>query len=157
MNLKRAERFFMAAVLASSATLAVAQSADSADELLWNARRVLQQVDQGHMSELWQQGSPLLKQTLPKDQFVNATTRIRAALGAVRQRSWTSVSRVVASHEPGMPDGVYGNVHYTTTAVSGQLVDEQVSFRQARDGQWLFTAYLPRVARSTGSAEPARR
>jgi hypothetical protein len=62
-----------------SAALAVAAQGNSADELLNDAERILQQFDSNRYAEVWQDAAPFVKTKIPQDQFVKSTGGICAA------------------------------------------------------------------------------
>lgn len=143
-------------VLATSAPFAVAAPGTSADELLGDAQRVLQQFDSNHYADAWQDAAPFVKETIPQDRFVSTTSEARQALGTVTRRGWASVTRIQYSGAEGIPDGLYANVDYATTLASGRTVFEMLSFQLGGDGRWRLTGYVPRQTQVPASAPAAR-
>jgi Protein of unknown function (DUF4019) len=130
-------------VLATSGALAVAAQGTSADELLGDADRVVQQIDSNRYVDVWQDAAPFVKAKIPQDQFVSGTRQSRQALGAIVRRGWASVTRVQYTGQSGIPDGLYANVNYATTLTNGQSVFELLSFQLGQDGMWHLTGYVP--------------
>lgn len=130
-------------VLATSGALAVAAQGTSADELLGDADRVVQQIDSNRYVDVWHDAAPFVKAKIPQDQFVSGTRQSRQALGAIVRRGWASVTRVQYAGQSGIPDGLYANVNYATTLTNGQSVFELLSFQLGQDGTWHLTGYVP--------------
>ena len=130
-------------VLATSGALAVAAQGTSADELLGDADRVVQQIDSNRYVDVWHDAAPFVKAKIPQDQFVSGTRQSRQALGAIVRRGWASVTRVQYTGQSGIPDGLYANVNYATTLTNGQSVFELLSFQLGQDGMWHLTGYVP--------------
>jgi hypothetical protein len=143
-------------VLATSASLALAAPGTSADELLNDADRVLQQFDSNHYAEVWQNAAPFVKAKIPQDKFVRSTSEARGALGAVTRRGWAQVTRIQYNGANEIPDGLYANVDYATTLASGRTVFELVSFQLSSDGQWRLTGYVPRQTQDAAAAQAAK-
>lgn len=139
-------------VLATSAALAVAAQGNSADELLRDADRVVQQMNSNRYVDVWQNAAPFVKVKIPRDQFVSATRQSREALGAVSRRGWASVTRLQYTAQAGIPDGLYANVDYVTTFADGRTVVELLSFQFGEDGTWRLTGYIPRQSGETKAA-----
>jgi hypothetical protein len=136
-------------VLATSATLAVAGQGTSADELLSDADRVLQQFDSGQYVEAWQDAAPFVKVKIPQNQFVGTMSQSRRTLGAVTRRGWSSVTRIQYVGVAGVPDGLYANVDFTSTLGDGRTAFELLSFQLGNDGRWHLTGYTPRLTQAT--------
>jgi hypothetical protein len=147
-------KFATATALAAMATIAHAEPGQSADQLLVTAGRVLQQIDLDREVSVWAEMAPFVKTRVPKDQFVSATQHARQSVGAVERRGWASITRIRYDYDPIIPDGLYANVDYTTTLVSGRTVYERLSFQLASDGQWHLTGYVPRETPGTNSTQP---
>ena len=137
--------------LAGACTLALAsmlahgaQAGTSADELLGDAQRVLQQIDTGQYAVVWQETAPFVRAKYASDAFQQGLQQSRKALGTVDHRGWASVTRLTYSHNPVVPDGLYANVDYATWLADGRVIYEKVSFQLGSDGRWYFTGYEPR-------------
>jgi hypothetical protein len=143
-------------VLATSGTLAVAAQGTSADEVLGDADRVVQQIDSNQYVDVWQNAAPFVKAKIPQDQFVTGIHQSRQALGAVIRRSWGAVTRVRYTGQAGIPDGLYANVDYATALANGRLVSELLSFQLEEDGTWRLTGYVPRQAHEATAGQAAK-
>lgn len=142
-------RLAVACALAFMSTLAgAAQSGTSADELLGDAQRVLQQIDAGQYASVWQETAPFVRAKYVADAFQQGLSQSRKALGSVDHRGWASVTRLTYSHNQVVPDGLYANVDYATWLTDGRVVYEKVSFQLGNDGRWYFTGYEPRQSQS---------
>ena len=137
--------------LVASSTLAVAEPGTSADELLGDAGRVLQQVDSDHYDDLWQNVAPFVREKLTQEQFVISIRRARQTLGRVSSRGWASVTRIRYTNVTNFPDGLYANVDFATTLASGATLFEMLSFQLESDGQWRLTGYVPRQTQNAVS------
>ncbi|WCM22560.1 DUF4019 domain-containing protein [Paraburkholderia bryophila] len=147
----RAIKFAAACAFAACYTLAAAEPGTSADELLADATRVLQQVDSGHYAEVWQGVAPFIQARTSQEQFVDSVRQSRQVLGTVSKRGWASVTRIRYTSVNGVPDGLYANVDFATTLASGKTMFEKVSFQLQNDGQWRLAGYSPRQSQDMGS------
>lgn len=145
-------RVAAACVLAGVSMLAHgAQAGTSADELLDDAQRVLQQIDAGQYATVWQQTAPFVRAKYAADAFERGLSQSRNALGTVDHRGWASVTRLTYSHNQAVPDGLYANVDYATWLADGRVVYEKVSFQLGSDGRWYFTGYEPRQSQGVAA------
>lgn len=133
---------------------AAAAAADTSPEaLLTAAGRVLALLDAGNYAPLWQDMPPVLQSRFTRDKFIADMASTRQAVGALRQRTWSSVNRLryAAPATPqGVPAGLYANVELSSTAADGRVLIERVSFRVENDGGFRFTGYLPRPLGTPG-------
>ncbi|OLL30609.1 hypothetical protein BTH42_15710 [Burkholderia sp. SRS-W-2-2016] len=149
-------RAFFAAALAACCTLAAAaEPGASADELLGDANRALQQIDAGQYDALWQSAAPFMREKMNEQQFAGSMRQARQTVGAVSKRGWAAVTRIRYTQVNGVPDGLYANVDFATTLADGHTLFEMVSFQLENDGQWRLTGYAPRQSQNAG-AGPAR-
>jgi hypothetical protein len=144
-------KFATACLLAAQCTFAVAEPGTSADELLADATRVLQQVDSERYAEVWQGVAPFIQAKVSQEQFVNSVRQSRQAVGTVSKRGWAAVTRIRYMSVTHVPDGLYANVDFSTTLASGQTVFEKVSFQLQSDGQWRLAGYSLRQSQGIGS------
>jgi hypothetical protein len=133
-----------AGLLAATATLGHAQTGASADELIGDADRIVQQLDAGRTAEVWNDVAPFVKSKVTQQQFISETQQARQTLGDVKQRGWAAVTRIRFTNSKVVPDGLYANVDYATTLTSGKVAYEKLSFRFEDDGKWHLTGYVPR-------------
>ncbi|MCC8397591.1 DUF4019 domain-containing protein [Paraburkholderia sp. MMS20-SJTR3] len=145
-------RAFAAAALAACCTLtAAAEPGASADELLGDANRVLQQLDAGQYNALWQDAAPFMREKMSAQQFAGSLRQARQTVGAVSERGWAAVTRIRYTQVTGVPDGLYANVDFATTLADGHTLFEMVSFQLESDGQWRLTGYAPRQSQNAGT------
>ena len=137
--------------LAGWCSLAAAEPGTSADELLGDAGRVLQQLDSDQLDDLWQNAAPFIREKMTQDQFVNSMRVARRTLGPVSTRGWASVTRIRYTKVNGVPDGLYANVDFSTTLAGGRTLYEMLSFQLESDGQWRLTGYMPRQSQNAAS------
>lgn len=153
-------RLLAGCLAAASLQLAVAASAaaplapnTSSDELLRAAFAILQKADSDRLDELWESGSDVLKNSMSKSAFIQATRKARLAMGPVAAREWSSVARLKyqEGNESGVPAGLYANVELLTRLGSGKNASERISFALEKN-VWHFTGYA--IARAQPSAAP---
>ncbi|PMS15038.1 hypothetical protein C0Z18_28850 [Trinickia dabaoshanensis] len=144
--------------LAGACTLAMvsmlahgAEAGASADELLGDAQRLIQQIDAGRYSAVWQETAPFVKAKYAENGFESGLSQLRQVVGTVSHRGWSSVTRLTYSHDKVVPDGLYANVDYTTWRTDGQVIYEKLSFQLGNDGRWYFTGYAPRASQNVAS------
>ncbi len=125
-----------------------AEAGASADELLGDAQRVLQQIDAGQYATVWQEAAPFVRAKYAENGFESGLSQLRQMVGTVSRRGWASVTRLAYSHDKVVPDGLYANVDYTTWRADGRIVYERVSFQLGNDGRWYVTGYEPRATQS---------
>lgn len=137
-------QWIIGGLLAATATLGHAQQpGTSADELLGDADRIVQQLDAGRVDDVWNDVAPFVKSKVTQQQFVSETLQARKSLGTVTQRGWAAVTRIQFTNSKAVPDGLYANVDYASTLASGKVAFEKLSFR-LDDGKWRLTGYVPR-------------
>jgi hypothetical protein len=137
--------------LAACWTLAVAEPGTSAEELLGDANRVLQQLDAEQYAQVWQDAAPFVQARTSREPLVNLTRPSSQALGAVSMRGLASITRIRYTNVASVPDGLYANADYATTLASGRTVFERVSYQLESDVHWRLTAYVPRQSQGDAS------
>ncbi|WP_338445560.1 DUF4019 domain-containing protein [Pelagerythrobacter marensis] len=106
------------------------------------ALHIVAAVDRYEMGEIWDKSSPIMKASIPRDRFVGNTAQQRAMLGAVSNREWRAIMRVVLDTGDGpLPPGRYMSVRFATAGQSGITMEEVVSFHLDADGQWKLAGY----------------
>lgn len=109
------------------------------------AAQVVQLVDQGKMSEVWDGASAVAKGMVTKDNFVKQIATDRTALGAPTERKQAAVTRAAYAAGGQVPAGNYINVVYATKfANAAQPVRELVSFHLDDDKTWRVSGYSVR-------------
>lgn len=158
-------RFLLAAALFAVCTLAVAQQpaqqpapaqpelteeqraqlAQQAADMTQAALQVMQLVDNNRTGEIWDGASPVMKQIVPKEEFIRQITSDRTQLGAVTGRANPVVTRTQGAEGGEVPAGLYINISSTTTfANQPQPIRELVSFRLDEDSVWRVSGYTLR-------------
>ncbi|MDH6593932.1 ketosteroid isomerase-like protein [Variovorax sp. TBS-050B] len=145
------QRFWMklagAWLLASAALCARAAGeplAESADELLREARSALRKVDEDRLGNLWNDASSVLKARVPQAVFIDTTRRARQTVGTVSRRTWLGVNRrsIAAGGDQQLPAGIYANVEFASVRIDGKPGAERLSFSLDETGRWRFTGYV---------------
>lgn len=109
------------------------------------ALQVMQLVDANRTGEVWDGASTVMKQAVPKDEFVRQITIDRNRLGAVSGRANPVVTRSQGQAGTPVPAGLYLNVQSATRfANQPQAVRELVSFRLDEDKVWRVSGYTLR-------------
>lgn len=123
-----------------------AQLARQDADMTQAALQVMQLIDQNRAGEVWDGASAVMKQAVPKDEFIRQITADRNTLGAVSGRASPQVSRTQGGAEgSAVPAGLYINVASASTfANQPQPVRELVSFRLDEDQVWRVTGYTLR-------------
>ncbi|RQO60189.1 hypothetical protein DBV14_06375 [Variovorax sp. KBW07] len=156
-------RLLAGCLAAASLQLAVAAAAaplapnTSSDELLRAAFEILHKADTDRLGELWESGSDVLKSSMSKTTFIQATRKARLTMGPVAFREWSSVTRLKyqAGNDSGVPAGLYANVELLTRLDSGKNASERISFALEKN-VWHFTGYaIARAPSSQSSQSPS--
>ena len=123
-----------------------AQLARQDADMTQAALQVMQLIDQNRAGDVWDGASPVMKQAVSRDDFVNQITTDRNTLGAVSGRANPVVTRTQGGEAGGaVPAGLYINVASASTfANQSQPVRELVSFRLDEDQVWRVTGYTLR-------------
>ena len=126
---------------------AMAQDA-SADVVIQSALKVLSQLDTQQAAAALDGAAPLLKARGPAAELVQQLQAARQEVGPVAQRLWASVNRLQVAPTAAtaqLPEGIYGNVDFTTQLADGRVVAERISLRLEADGAWRLVGYVPRT------------
>ncbi len=114
---------------------------------LTSANQVVQNIDQGHIAEIWAGASVSVKPMVSKDIFVKNVTLARQPLGLATSRVWRSIQRqTIPANKSGAPGGEYVSVSFQTQ-FAGPRVDvasihyELISFHADADGVWRLAGY----------------
>ena len=122
-----------------------AQLARQDADMTQAALRVMQLVDANRTGEVWDGASVVMKQAVPKDEFVKQVTIDRNRMGAASGRTNPAVSRTQGQQGSPVPPGLYINVQTATKfANQSQAVRELVSFRLDEDKVWRVSGYTLR-------------
>ncbi len=121
--------------------LVAKQDADMAAAAAW----VVQTVDKNNAAEVWRGASPVAKNVVTLDAFVQQIALDRQKLGAATERKQMALTRAVYPAGGQVPAGSYVNVAYATKfANSPQAVRELVSFHLDDDKVWRVSGYSVR-------------
>ncbi len=114
-------------------------------EMSQAALRVMQMIDGNQIGEVWDGASEVMKQSVPREEFVRQISADRTRLGAATQRSQPIVSRSQFPAGGEVPEGIYINIASPTTFANQQTpVRELVSFRFDTDRTWRVSGYSVR-------------
>jgi len=122
-----------------------AQQSASADVLIQDGLKVMQQIDRDAAGDAWENAAAFVKSRVPKDNFIKNMRQARSNIGQVSERRWASVVRIRFDKEiDGTPAGLYANIDYASDLSDGATVFELVSFQLDPQGVWRLTGYVPR-------------
>ena len=122
-----------------------AQLAKQDADMTQAALRVMQLVDANRIGEVWDGASAVMKQAVPKDEFVKQVTIDRNRMGAASNRANPAVTRTQGQQGSPVPPGLYINVQTATKfANQAEAVRELVSFRLDEDKVWRVSGYTLR-------------
>ncbi|SAK46980.1 membrane protein [Caballeronia catudaia] len=109
------------------------------------ASAIIRLIDQNKSGEVWDQGSPIAKQIISRDDFVKKITRDRGPLGAPGIRMPMGVKHYRYDGTGNMPAGAYINVLFDTQfSQAPQSSREMVTFILDSDNVWRFVGYTVR-------------
>ena len=119
-----------------------AQVARQDAEMSKAAAKVVQLVDTGKTTEVWDGSSKVAKAVVTKEAFVSQISTDRKKLGAPAERKQVAVTRSAYKAGGQVPAGNYINVVYSTRfANAPQPVRELVSFHLDDDKTWRVSGY----------------
>ena len=146
--LQRFPLMLCSALVAGLPQLVLAQSQDSADEIIAAGFSALQTIDRAQsdssqMESLWTGTSAFVKTKMSKDEFISGIRQARARYGAISLRTWAGVIRIRHGANSDLPEGMYANADFSTRLPSGSVIFEKVTFRFEPNG-WQMIGYVPR-------------
>lgn len=141
--MKTIYRIFAAALLGCWLTQASAQALDL-NALMGAGQQIALIVDQNQAGTLWDGASPVMRQSVTRDNFARTVQAARQPLGAVAARSWTGITRQQVGAGAQLPPGNYLNIEFFTTFAGGKNMRELISLRFEEDKVWRFTGYVLR-------------
>jgi hypothetical protein len=106
------------------------------------ARAWLDLVHSGRSASSWAVAAPVLRETIPPDDWEAALRSVRVALGRCRTRRLRAQSNLDGF--PGVPSGPYTVVHFESGFEKRQGVTETVTTCLGPDGHWRVAAYFVR-------------
>ena len=104
------------------------------------ALQVLNLIDQGKSSEIWEGLSPAIKPLVSRDSFTQHIRSNQSNFGAASKRASLSAYRSDADGQSNAPKGTYYSVVFLTNFAKGQG-RELVSFRLDNDQTWRVAGY----------------
>lgn len=112
--------------------------------LLLAAQKVIQLIDQGLASQLWQHVSSVVQGAAEQGEFASHIYTMRAPLGVVLDRRWLTISQIEHQGSDNAPSGTYVTVTFLTSFEARRGMQEQVSFHLDDDGVWRIAGYVLR-------------
>lgn len=131
--------------LAAAALLsvsAIAQDSQSTPQAEAAASAWLALVDAGKYSDSWEQAAGLFKSKITAPSWASAIGGVRAPLGALKSRR--ILSSTFTHTLPGVPDGNYVVIKYSTRFENKAVAVETVTPMQEKDGTWHVSGYFVR-------------
>ncbi|SAK44110.1 membrane protein [Caballeronia pedi] len=109
------------------------------------ALAIVRLIDQNKAGEVWDQGSPIAKQIISRDDFVKKVAHDRAPLGAPGMRMPMGVKHYRYDGSGNLPAGSYTNILFDTQfSQASQSSREMVTFFLDSDKVWRFAGYSVR-------------
>ena len=139
--MKRLTSFLLCAMLCLAAGSALAAGSDEAAAEA-AAGKWLALCDAGKYPESWREASTLFRGAITEDAWAKALAGIRAPLGAVKQRTRTTI--IQARSLPGAPDGAYAVLSYDTVFAQKAVAIETVTVMRDKDDAWRLAGYYIR-------------
>lgn len=130
------------ALLAAAPAWTAAQEPRTADtQAARQAAEVwLQQLDAGRYAETWRDAATMFKTAVPQPTWEQAVKSTREPLGSVQTRAETSAKTTTSL--PGVPDGQYVLLTYSTRFQHKQRATETVATVLQPDGAWKVAGYF---------------
>lgn len=108
-------------------------------EALKSAESWLMLVDTGEYGKSWENASKLFRQAITKDDWVKAISGVRPPLGKVESRKLES--ETYTTELPGVPDGEYVVIQYSTVFSNKSNAIETITPMKDPDGEWRVSGY----------------
>jgi len=104
--------------------------------------QVMALVDANAIGQIWDGASQVMKELVPREEFVRQIEADRTRLGVVSGRSSPEITRSRSDGSDNVPEGLYINIAAMTRfADMPEPVRELVSFRFDEDQIWRVTGY----------------
>lgn len=126
-------------VLMTSAPAATAADSQKETAATSAASAWLQLVDDQKYPESWTEAAEYFRGAITEDDWVKAATGARTPLGKVSSRTVSSSS--LKTGLPGVPDGEYVIVEFTTAFENKASSTETVTPMLEKDGEWRVSGY----------------
>ena len=115
----------------------------NAEEMALKASaRWLASVDGGKYAESWDESAQVFKAALTREQWKASLTAVRKPLGKLISRS--IIAKQYTTSLPGVPDGEYVVIQYTTSFENKKAAVETVTPMLDKDGTWRVSGYYIR-------------
>ncbi len=118
----------------------LAATADAEQESLEAAEQWLELVDDGAYAESWDKSADLFQSNVKKEDWVLALERVHTPLGKIRSRVYQNSE--LKSSLPGVPDGEYVVIAFTTSFERKTNATETVTVMRTDDGNWKAAGYF---------------
>ncbi|HKJ17226.1 MAG TPA: DUF4019 domain-containing protein [Xanthomonadales bacterium] len=115
-------------------------SADTEEEGSEAAEQWLVLVDAHQYAESWDEAASLFQGNVPKEDWVLALENVHTPLGGVESRSLESTE--FTSTLPGVPDGEYVVIKFSTSFAEKAGATETVTVMKTDDGNWRAAGYF---------------
>ncbi len=129
-------------LLATSASVSAPAQAKPEELAKQSAESWLALVDSGKYADSWEEAASLFKGAVKKEQWQSMIHATRAPLGKVISRNFKSATYTKTL--PGVPDGDYVVVQYSTSFEHKQSAIETVTPMLDKDGKWRVSGYYIR-------------
>ena len=129
-------------VLAGSLLMAPAALAEPVQEAAAAAEKWLAQVDAGQYGPSWDDASAYFRGTVSKELWSGQLTAARTPLGKAVSRQVSATQ--YATELPGVPDGEYVVLQYSSAFANKKTAGETVTFQKEPDGVWRVVGYFIR-------------
>jgi opacity protein-like surface antigen len=138
MYMKSLARTMVTAALLSAS--AIAQDSQSTSPAEAAASAWLALVDAGRYSDSWDQAAGLFKSKISAPSWASAIGGVRGPLGALKSRR---IQSSTFTHTlPGVPDGNYVVITYSSRFDNKAEAVETVTPSQEKDGTWHVSGYF---------------
>ena len=98
-------------------------------------------VDSGRYAESWDKAAPYFQSQITREQWVQALEKVRRPLGRVFTRKFTTSNPHTSL--PGVPDGEYSVVTFTTSFEYKSSATETITLSKV-DNDWRTVGYFIR-------------
>jgi hypothetical protein len=97
-------------------------------------------TDAGKYAESWSAASRMFKAGVTEEQWQSAMRQYREPLGAVKSRTLSSAT--ARKSLPGVPDGDYVVLRFTSSFEHKQAATETATAQLEKDGSWRISGYF---------------
>jgi hypothetical protein len=133
---------FVATIAISMGALLPTFAADGPEAAEAAAQTWLGLVDAGDYRNSWLASAKIFRDAVPQSQWVTRIATVRGPLGAVKSRRPSTVR--IAHSLPGVPDGEYVVIEFSTSVEHKVRATETVTPMKDTDGHWRVSGYFVR-------------